>query len=325
MSRCNRIHRSVLLRRYGPADEPHVAALLNLAAADLRALPWLIFDNDDFAPKPPDFVSRRLSRGLLELEGTFVACRDGTMVGTAACWCSPEDGIAFLQWLTVHPDYRGQGIGSALLARCEQHARERGCAELQTERWIDSRAAGICWLLSGCGYRLARPRQMNVTMLAALRRSRPAESRAVHGLRIVPLSLAHVGEWVDVKNAIFGSSNRTDWFLRNYVEQPNFCAEGWFFAEYGGRKVGIAGAVIHVCPWSDELKGSIEWVGALPDARGKGVGRALTHACMKFLFERGLEEACLLTQYFREPAVALYRQLGFRVVREHRLYAKTLR
>lgn len=311
------------LRRYVPADEPAVAELLTLAAADLRALPWLVYDNEDFVSKPVDFVSRRLSRGLLELAGTFVACRDSAVVGTASCWCSPEDGLSLLQWLTVHPAFRRRGIGSALLRRCEEHAQERACRELQMERWVDSRTPGLCRLLASRNYRRQRPQQMNITMQAALRPERLADPELPRGFRITTYE-DEAADWVRLKNAVFSSNTTIDWFRQNYVEKPSFYPEGWFFAEHRGKKVGVASALLHPGSEDDTLSGSIEWVGNLPEVRGKGVGRALTLACMRFLYQCGLDQAILMTQYFRKPAVALYRSLGFRVAREHRLYAKRL-
>ncbi len=35
--------------------------------------------------------------------------------------------------IAVLPDWRGRGVGQALLAACEQHARQRGCCKLTLE------------------------------------------------------------------------------------------------------------------------------------------------------------------------------------------------
>ena len=44
----------------------------------------------------------------------------------------PDQGIAWIHHLVVAPAYRRQGIGSALLARGLQHARQLGLTQVMT-------------------------------------------------------------------------------------------------------------------------------------------------------------------------------------------------
>src|SRR5215813_12190830 len=69
-------------------------------------------------------VSHRLREGRLPSAGlAFVACDRGDLVGTVRLWdIATADGrpALLLGPLTVHPDHRGRGVGSALV----QHAVE---------------------------------------------------------------------------------------------------------------------------------------------------------------------------------------------------------
>jgi ribosomal protein S18 acetylase RimI-like enzyme len=55
----------------------------------------------------------------------LLAYADGQVVGHCSCW-EGLDGVGQVEDLFVHPDYRGRGIASALLARAVVRARERG-------------------------------------------------------------------------------------------------------------------------------------------------------------------------------------------------------
>jgi ribosomal protein S18 acetylase RimI-like enzyme len=66
-------------------------------------------------------------------------------------------------------------------------------------------------------------------------------------------------------------------------------------------------------------------VGVLEEERGRKLGEALMVACLNYLKERAVEPNCIVTQYAREPAVELYKKLGYRFVREWRTYVKALR
>ena len=88
----------------------------------------------------------RRSRELLETEiDRFTVVElDGTIIGCASLHPYPEEQIAELAGVAVHPDYRKSGRGDALLAHMERRAREQGIRQLfvlttQTAHWFRER------------------------------------------------------------------------------------------------------------------------------------------------------------------------------------------
>lgn len=69
----------------------------------------------------------------------------------------------------------------------------------------------------------------------------------------------------------------------------------------------------------DAATGVIEAVAVLPQARGRGVGRALVTAAMAAARRAGRTRVALYVVEGNNAAVRLYASLGFRVVRRHRL------
>ncbi|MFA9459409.1 amino-acid N-acetyltransferase [Thiohalorhabdus methylotrophus] len=79
-------------------------------------------------PLEAEGVLVRRGRERLETEiGDFLVMeRDGAVVATAALHPFPEQGVAELACLAVHPDYRGGGRGEVLLGQVEERARGQG-------------------------------------------------------------------------------------------------------------------------------------------------------------------------------------------------------
>jgi amino-acid N-acetyltransferase len=95
------------------------------------------------APLEDAGVLVRRSRELLETEvGHFsVLDRDGMAVGCAGLYPFPEDGMAELACLVVHPDYQRSGRGDQLLAAIERQTRALGLKQVfvlttQTAHWF---------------------------------------------------------------------------------------------------------------------------------------------------------------------------------------------
>lgn len=67
-------------------------------------------------------------------------------------------------------------------------------------------------------------------------------------------------------------------------------------------------------------KGHVVSVAVLEGHRGFGVGRALMEESLKGMKERGSSEAYLEVRVSNEPAVGLYRNLGFQTITTHHGY-----
>ena len=97
-------------------------------------------------PLEEDGILVRRSRELLEMEIDHftVVERDGMIVACAALYPFAEEGFGELACLVIHPDYRKQGRGDALLAYTERKARKLGIDKLfvlttRTAHWFRER------------------------------------------------------------------------------------------------------------------------------------------------------------------------------------------
>jgi amino-acid N-acetyltransferase len=88
----------------------------------------------------------RRSRELLETEiGHFTLMeRDGMVIASAALYPYPQEAMAELACVAVHPDYRGSDRGNRLLAHMEAAAKAQGIERLfilttQSTHWFRER------------------------------------------------------------------------------------------------------------------------------------------------------------------------------------------
>ncbi len=70
-------------------------------------------------------VRRSRERLEMEIERFVVAEHDGAIIGCAALYAFPEERAGELAALAVHPDFRREGYGEALLHEIEQRAKKR--------------------------------------------------------------------------------------------------------------------------------------------------------------------------------------------------------
>ncbi len=100
------------------------------------------------------------------------------------------------------------------------------------------------------------------------------------------------------------------------VTQKGFLPEAtWLIAREPDRRGFCEDCgVIQGLTYSEEL-GSIQNVGVIPSCRGQGVGRAMVLKSLHGFRDRGVKRVFLEVTAENEPAVELYRSLGFRLIR----------
>lgn len=88
-------------------------------------------------------------------------------------------------------------------------------------------------------------------------------------------------------------------FITDPSGNPVATATAWFFADRDARQA------------------QIQWVGVQPDQQGRGLGRAIVTGALALhpTLEPG-GDVILHTQTWSHPAVALYRSLGFQMVKD---------
>ena len=124
--------------------------------------------------------------------------------------------------------------------------------------------------------------------------------------------------WIALKNECFGEDGGRQWelgdFAREFTAMPQYEAARILVAQEGDRLLGTSTA------WEIEYDGRavglVDWVGGVPAARGRGLGRALVVRTLEELARRGYPDAWLNTSRDRRAAVGLYESLDFVVVRE---------
>jgi len=116
-----------------------------------------------------------------------------------------------------------------------------------------------------------------------------------------------------------GAMDRAD--LDRRMNSGWFDPEGLFVAERGDRIVGFHWTKIETDSAGERL-GEVYVVGIDPDAQGGGLGKALTARGLRHLQEAGVPAVILYVEGDNDPALALYRGLGFEDFKKDVLYTR---
>jgi mycothiol synthase len=216
-------------------------------------------------------------------------------------------------WLLVHPDYRNNGVGSALYAEYMRLADEAGVTLVSLEP--SREATLLIAFLEKRGHKLER--WFWDMQLPAEREVEPATMRegfVTH--TFVPGQDEQL--LADVRNATFaehyGFVTRSVEEMAYRTRQPDFYPDGLFFAFEGDKIAGFCYTSRDQSEWErrGETVGHIQLLGVMPEYRGRGLGRALLLEGVNYLrqyvslVELGVEGK-------NDTALALYESAGFKV------------
>jgi len=121
--------------------------------------------------------------------------------------------------------------------------------------------------------------------------------------------------WLRVNNRAFaGHHEQSRWdleTLRRRMSEPWFDTNGFLLHEHDGHLAGFNWTKIHRD--SDPPLGEIYVIGVDPEFSGLGLGRALALAGLQWLSRQGIGVGMLYVDATNEPALNMYRSLGFTI------------
>jgi mycothiol synthase len=227
-----------------------------------------------------------------------------------------SDGADVTGELVVHPGYREQGIGTALVGALTAQADGH-----PVRLWAHGDLAAAAALARSAGFERFRALwQMRRELGDPL-----PEPRFPDGTTVRTFRPGQDEEgWLRVNGRAFakhpeqGSWTRRDIELRE--AEPWFDPDGFFLAERDGAMIGFHWTKTHPAKDGEERLGEVYVVGVDPDGQGGGLGKALTLAGLRYLRDRGLRRVMLYVDEDNSAAIRLYQDLGFTRWRADAMY-----
>jgi mycothiol synthase len=207
--------------------------------------------------------------------------------------------------LVVHPARRRRGVGSALLDAAVAAVRERGGDGVSV--WAHGDLPAARALAAARGLPVVRELwQMALDPVVVPELPPLPDGVAVRAFR----PGRDEDAWVRVNARAFaahpeqGRLTRAD--LDDRAAEPWFDPAGFLLAVRGDALLGFGWTKV-----ADPAEGEVYALGVDPDARGQGLGPALTARMLAHLAGRGVGRVVLYTEGDNHAAIRVYRAAGF--------------
>ena len=227
--------------------------------------------------------------------------------------------------IVVDPGYRDGSIERALVDAACKEVEEHGGGRIVL--WVFGANDAPAEHATGAGFTLQRELQQLRVALPIAERPRWPDGIEVTAFR----PGVDDGEWLAVNNRAFADDpDQSGWTretLARRLEEPWFAPDGFLLARDADGLAGFCWTKVHPAdpPDDPQALGEIYVIGVDPDRQGAGLGRALVVAGLDWLHEHGTPVGMLFVDAANEPAIALYRALGFETTRRDRAYVREVR
>lgn len=279
-----------------PTDA-HLDELVEMyRACDLVDAPGAVSDREDVAWRwrTADFDRSR---------DAWVARRDGVVAAYA--WVF--EGVADVK---VHPDARGHGLGRRLLDVTEARAAEQGSRDGNLRQNVTNFMPDARALLEANGYVYSHHyARMEIELVIAPDVPPPPEGVVLRNYEVGPddaiVHAAFNRAWSQYEGERWEPESLDRWM--DAVESEDFDAAHWHLAVEDGDVVGFCLGE----RYGDN--GWIQYLGIVPEQRGRGLGRVMLMRGLAGFHAEGVQRVELTVSSENVPAArALYESAGLR-------------
>jgi GNAT superfamily N-acetyltransferase len=251
----------------------------------------------------------------------WVAEEDGRVLGIGESrlrWTTSAEGVGEV-WVYVTPAARGRGLGCALYAETERHARNAGARVLESWSYTDAGNA----LLEARGFRISATERISLLEPAEADTSEFEElkvAKAEEGFALVPLRevldrpaelhRVYAAAAADIPEHFREDDVRLEEWRRERLEHPQLSGEASFVVVKERTPVALAFVEL------DEPAGlaANELTGTLPEFRRRGLARLAKLAMIRWAAEHGIAAMLTGNAEVNVGMIRLNESLGYRPV-----------